>query len=726
MRLGRGEFALAAGSCASMLLGRRQVSQSGGGQRCDHHPSKMSFGIDPEKLDLKLNLAGMDFARVAEATKEAMAHEKTASLLRKSSTQSLCTPVLRAADAPVEVKPPAENATVADGSRTVRGIVGAGDAHDSNSLSSSSYAQQRRDGVRYTLMDSLRDCSVNGNWTKAYKMFDTAVEKSYSMVLTASPGGDGPGTAAPPSAAGASVPLPSRTREPANEKALFEALSKINAALPPRRTSHTDRSLDAARWRNIRNMVGIMRWHGAHFYTLLKTLLAAERIEEAERVWTVMKGIGFVECQMDERTLNSLVSLLRASGQTEDMTQQLISPIVVPRKVSDVLEREKELKRRMILELEEVARGRHLHLRRANERTAVVARIAVAMHAQREGGMEEGQDDCGAQGPHDSPPTPARPLRVADFNGLLRASQSHEGTMRVLRMMKKLGMDTDAATYASIIAAHKNPRYRVEGATDAEVAAATASIEQGVVAGTKDDGGSSNSGEDMGKPTAVRAEGKRAYEAYREKRVASAMRWFQASPREGRTAHLFDEMLYLLRADSHRGEFDALLTEFRGNALRSRKDWAVVDEVNAKRDAQRRPAEGHDEAHGTHGVDVAGSTLPAIPVILPPAWTVPPTARTYELLIRRCRYRHDWQGMWELFREMQERDLRGSPKLYQMLLAETRLHPPTSVAKHGDIPSFIMDLYKDMRRHKVDVRSLDTTVTLVNAWSTTRSRRRWS
>lgn len=707
----------------------RHVSSQGrnpsdGGDRV----AKMSFGIDPSKLNLDLNFDKMDFTQVAASTREAMSQERHGTKMMRDDARSM-----EAAAQEGAVKPPSSPEASAlpeqqhglpTGGRTVRGIVGAGDAHDNNSPSAA-YAQQRREGnpggrgrgggrgfgssdagrgqVRYTLMDAMRDCSMSGNWLKAYKTFEGAVDKSCGMILSSAGSAEAGG---PSHSDGSGAPAESM-RGTQREAEVFAQLSKLMAALPPRNETGMDRASNVARDRNMRNMAGIVRWNGGHFNLLLRTLLAAERIEEVERVWTVMKAVGFVRYQMEERTFNAIVGMVRRSTQAEDATQQMVAPVVSVHRVGPQLERERALKRQIIIELEEAARARGMRLRGANERTASIARIAEAMHVHESG------EPAGA------PLADSPQLRIGDFNGLLRVAQSHEGTLRVLAMMEKLAIPKDAATLASVITAHRSPTYRVDGATDAEIAAA-----RGDQATDTDE----HDGDDAdGDGAAVHtADTKEAYESYKNKRIASAKQWFKQCPAEDRTAGLYTEMLYLLRAATHNADFDSLLTELRGNAVRDVEQWAAVDAASRATAERTRARLGSAAAGEPPAQPAADANNPRISVILPAAWTAEPNGRTYELLIRRARYRHDWEGFWELYREMQLAGSRGTPKLYQLIMKEAKAHPPASVKKHGDVAALIMELYSDMRRNNVDVTSVDSTLNLVNAWSATRGKRRWT
>lgn len=744
-------------------------AHGGGGGGGGNNACMMSFGIDPSKLDIQLNLDTIDMAAVVEATQAALAKERGRFRTPLKDDAHEETSSLRAGQAEIQEdsspgdglegsgKERAESGSSSSaaaaasgrGGRTVRGVRNAGRVHDTNSPSTA-YAQRQAEGApRYTLVDTLRDCAISGNWSKAYGLFDGALQTSCRHALRA-PGSstsksdaDDRGSGEAVGAAGehdAAAALAEREQE------CFEQLRKLSATLPSLR-GNDRQAVMAARAAGAKNMVGLLRWNGRHYYLLMKCLMESGRVQEAARVWDVMLRIGFVEYHIEERTVNSLIALLRHCADGTPGEPRRATSLSPQRRVIDAhVDAEKAFLRKMVMELEDVAHTQGMRLGEMNSRTAQTARIAEALEQNASTTSEPRASDAG--------------LRVGDFNGLLRRARSEDATARVLAMMKKLGVSTDGTTYASIIASLHQPYYRLDGVTDVAVGEdetasnATSTTSSPPTAEEEEEGvddatSSSTAGATGGTDLSSHAERQAQYEAYRERRIERAKQWFQTCPDAQRTAEVFNEMLYLLRAKQHKTDFDTLLTEFRGSPVRTEADRVAVEEANTAATVARATQRGARESEAASppspssgGVDsgqsadtVSASTitqsteeaLRAVPPIVAPSWRVRPNGKTYELLMYRARYVHDWQAMWELYEEMQLQNIRGTPRLFHLLLTEANVHPPARIVKKasGDVSAFIMSLYDEMRRQRIDVTSLSSTVSLVNAWSATRGKRRW-
>lgn len=60
-----------------------------------------------------------------------------------------------------------------------------------------------------------------------------------------------------------------------------------------------------------RMMAGVIRWKAFHYCTLLSLLMKCHRWKEVDRVWEVLRKIGFISFQMDERMVNRLIPVIR-------------------------------------------------------------------------------------------------------------------------------------------------------------------------------------------------------------------------------------------------------------------------------------------------------------------------------------------------------------------------------------------------------------------------------
>ncbi|CCW62778.1 unnamed protein product [Phytomonas sp. EM1] len=455
----------------------------------------------------------------------------------------------------------------------------------------------------------------------------------------------------------------------------------MNALIPPIQSAHP--SAAAVRREGFRTFGGILRWNGRHYYLLLSSLFAQRRFEDVQRVWTVMKAIGFVDFHMDERNINSLIALIRRSSERDAETKPHSDEnLVVAR-----LEEEKALRRRLVIDLETIAKKKGFSLQSNNQRAAQLARVAESVHgssslphafsanelAKGEVGGDNLLDDL-YKDDKDRATNNRDSLKVGDFNSLLRVARSLDETQRTLDVMEKIGISKCAETYASLIASLHNPDYRLNNySPNLEVP------------------------KDMG-------DGKAKYEDYKNQRIAQAKIWFEACPAAQRTADVYNEMLYLLRDKSRVNEFNTLLAEYRGNTLHESE--AV-----------------QNNAEGTLAVQT--SQVPTLVQdggsILPPQWRVSPNVKTYELLIQHAGYMQDWQAFWELHEEMHQQNIRGSSRLYRLLLKEVSQHPPQEVERVvGGISAFILKLSEQMQRDGLDIMSLEEGMSLVNAWSASR------
>ncbi|KEG13112.1 polyadenylation/uridylation factor 2 [Trypanosoma grayi] len=604
-----------------------------------------SFGIDPSKLDLALNLHEADFGAMVKATKAAMAKDKhhreaiagevfigndataegEAAPAHASATASparltLATPASAAATTTSSSGSGGDDGNAWMMSRTVRGIVGAGAAHDTNSLHV--VKQQRKaEGARYGLMDSLRDCLLAGNWERGMRLFETALETGCKSVQDTA--------------------LATESAESEGKETL-ETLRRINATTPTNAVSM-----------NLPTHRGILRWGGGHFYMLLKLLLSKHRVTEAERVWDVMKRIGFVEFHMDARTINQCIAMARRTTSSD-----IISPLTDTKKYTE--DGEKAFRRTFVLELEDWAKKKGLQLDGRNKHAAQAARFADALkNENREGDGKSSDTAINGEG-----------LKVGDFGGLLRRCTSEESTARVLHMMEKLKVPRKGNIYSSLIAALRQPHYCLNG-NDKRL--------DGTV--TKEE-----------------------YDAHRRKRLERARQWYEECPESERTADVYNEMLHITRGgDEEDSGFERLLVEFRGVPL--------LLSAGSPPAGDNASGESEDTTRGKQ----------QRPTLKPPQWRTPPNGRTYEILVHRSRHLQDWPVMWALYDEMMEWHVVGTKRLYETLLEVAGHHPPQGMEPH----SMVMELYEDMKRRGIDVTGIKSTVSVVNAWSATRRRRRW-
>ncbi|CAG9580157.1 conserved hypothetical protein [Leishmania major strain Friedlin] len=583
----------------------------------------------------------------------------------------------------------------------------------------------RRNGAaaRYSLQDMLKDCAADGQWARALHLFTSAVDQACRQVLV--PGGMAPGVvtaSGAPAAAIASDPRSVSVNSTA-ESECFVAIRKMLAALPPRQPR--DRATHFSRATNVKNMRGIMRWTGQHYYLLWKCLLEAGHVEEVERVWSVMQHSGFVEYQMEERTVNAMMALLR---RTSHPVERVIATVAPPgRPLSETTSHQKGILRELVKELEKAAAARKFQLAGLNRRTAEGIRIAEALKRADQG--YDGRHttaDAGATPDNGADAAVVTRLEeaavvVGDFNGLLRRARSSEATERILRMMEHLNIEKEAVTYASLIAALHNPQYVLPGHTAKELEAhlpGGVSSQQHTNVG--EGGGTVTEGQASG-PTSnsVDLSGtKTSYEAYRQERIEAGMAWFAACHSAHRTADVFNELLYLLRAKSHWCQFNTVLVQLRGNAVVTETEW---------------PERLSEAGEGVPpSASAAGGASPGSVTILAPRWSTWPNGKTYELLIQRARYVHQWEVMWALYEEMIATGVHGTARVYEVLLLEARSHPPQAVlaaersGNSDGASSFLLRLYEELRRNGSDVHSFTGTVNVVNAWTRARSRsNRW-
>ncbi|PWV18703.1 kinetoplast polyadenylation/uridylation factor 2 [Trypanosoma cruzi] len=463
------------------------------------------FGIDQSKLDLALKLHEIDFDTVVKATREALAKERARKdtvfgdgmnikdLIPEGEKESpsAATSLSPASSAGAAgPSAPATDENVRDDSskrmerQMFRGIVGARDIHTTNPFAVVR-EQSKAEGARYGLMDALRDCLLAGNWVKAMHLFESAVETSCKAVQNSF-----------------SATIVTETEE--TER--LETLRRINATTPPRSDS-TGSSMHP----------GVLRWSGGHFYLLLKLLLSKHRVAEAERVWDVMKRIGFVEIHMDARTLNQCMKLARNTTLPD-----IVSPLKESNRHTE--DRIKTFRTTFLLELEELAKKKELSLDGRNKELTRAARLAELVKNGRERVEDKGE----------VVPLNEGGLKVGDFSGLLRRCNSEESTARVLQMMDKLQMPRGGEIFGALIAALRQPHYIL-----------TPHDMTGTVVGTKEE-----------------------YDAHRKQRFERACQWFEQCPEEERSADVYNEMLQIARGDEKADEkFQNVLLEFRGAPL---------------------------------------------------------------------------------------------------------------------------------------------------------------
>ncbi|KAH9578880.1 hypothetical protein LSM04_006655 [Trypanosoma melophagium] len=597
--------------------------------------STVSVGIDQRKLDLRLNLHEADFGAMVKATRTALAKEKKwkeATIVEVSHTKDVHSNVDTSDKNTVSTESHTTNANAstendkgdhADGkkwmkSRIVQGIVGAEAAHDTNSMF---VVQQQRkaEGGKFSLMDALRDCVLCGNWAKAMRLFESAIESSYISIR------------------GDSLPAASTTNK-SIEKEELDALRRINATIPPGAFSL-----------NLPKHRGILRWGSGHYYLLLKLLLSRNCVTEAERVWEVMKRIGFVEFHMNEQMFNQCIALARKTPSSD-----IVLPLAETKK--DIEDQGKTFRRTFVMELEQWAKKKELQLNRRNKHTTQAARLAhMVKNSEPMEEMERNISGLDTDG-----------LKVGDFSGLLRRCVSEESTLRVLQMMDKLNISRDSQTYSALIAALRNPHYRLTGDTTSSESDATNTKEE--------------------------------FDAHRKRRIERASEWFVACPESERTADVYNEMLHITRGGKEEDEkFDSLLMEFRGAPLLS-----------------SAPAP-------TSSTDTSTTMNEHQIILVPPQWCTPPNGYTYEVIVMHYIHLQEWDVVWALYDEMSGRRIRGTQRLFQALLNLAHRAPPQNRDPH----TVVMGIYDDMKRCGIDVTSIKSTVSVVNAWCATRRKRRW-
>lgn len=799
----------------------------------------MHFGVDnAQSLNLNLQLDGVDFAAMAAATKNALQNERKAMGvgLKMSSVVPLeaVEKMSVESNAPLERKNTRKESALPSSSpsssiRSVRGIVNAGDVHDSRDTRVA-YRQLRTENphLRYTLHDALQDCALTNNWAKAFGIFDSAVRKAIDSVpaslLLSGEENKGEECAHPsaphenPSGKGkervgssAAVFCPRTSSGAASENAflssspvpwedtVFSMLFNMNATSPPmplpRKNAavrpsgspsflwattplpatrrHTDgeeekwgcfsTSTTAEEKSGVSiampssGRVGIMRWRGFHFCALFSLLMQCHRWKEVEKVWEVLKKIGFLSFHMDEVMINRIISSIRRAIHTSgrenrkhgreeesgigkegddsvlessslyDLTfvedggedalgDDLQAPYAEEKRLALHWELDMTAKttaRKILIDTEWVAKKKGFRVHKMNAMTVQQARIAEAMRRSQEPldseavgnrsvgdsesirtdghfqkvkkgeaslvpgelwQQEEGEDAFSV----DSPPS-SLPVRVdaGDFNGLLRRASSYPATVQILNVMDQLSVERTGETFANMIAALQNPLYLVNDASEEELQTnygtdgtfqrlAEASHSDRYSIPRKREAGPGR-GEEANPPlphlSPVDIEvAKEKYERYKEKRIQEAKGWFDQCPTSMRSAMVFNEYLYLIRGKEHVEEYTRVLKMFRGNAI-------FVDETLL----HNRPTEKEKKASSL------STSSPASPAtILPPQWKTPPDPKTYEALLFRLRYLHQWGAMWELLEEMRAEKIYGTPRTYQMLISEAKVHPPPS------------------------------------------------
>ncbi|KAH8603497.1 hypothetical protein ERJ75_001822100 [Trypanosoma vivax] len=609
---------------------RRHMTTAG------EHKNATGSTLDPPKLDLKLRLDQADFSAMVKATKMAMMREKLwkeavteheVDISRETVPESLYTS--KSAPASKEMVP-----ACARDDKKCEEVIGSNAGEHGGLLVAEGESNERlarpsprsslAANTRYGLMDTLRDCLLSGDWSKGVRLFEAAVEMSSGIVTATSPSDK----LVHNEASSHSLATLENKDDP------FEVLRRINATTPSN-----------ASLLNVERPRGILRWGGGHFFLLMKLLLSRHRIEEAERLWEVMKRIGYVEYHMDNHTFANFTSLVRGNKAPD-----AVASVLQPKK--EVRDRAEAFRLLMARELDAWAQKRHGspgEPRRTSLRSA------------RSGNVAKDSDDNQTEGAETV--LSGKGLKVGDFAGLLRRCNSNESTCRVLSTMEKHNVVRDGPIYSSLIASLRQPHYAL----------------------TPDDN------------VAGRELTKEEFDAHRRKRLERAREWFMECPENNRTIDVFNEMLLITRGGAEEDmEYDKLLMDLRGAPLSLDTEKPLPCGI------------------GDNGSD-------GRPRLVSPHWRVQPNGRTYEILLTHCKYKGDWPIIWALYNEMMERNVRGTPRLYQLLLEVARLHPPQGRQSN----SLVMELYHDMRRQGIELTEVGSTVSIVNAWCATRRRRRW-
>lgn len=414
---------------------------------------------------------------------------------------------------------------------------------------------------------------------------------------------------------------------------------------------------------------------------------------------------------------SSLYDLTSVEDGGEALEDDLHAPYAEEKRMALQLELDMTAKttaRKMLIDTEWIAKKKGFRVHKMNAMTVQQARIAEAMRRSQEpldkeeavhrNALDEekirtdGYFRNGKNGKEqpvqeelrskeevedalamESPPS-SLPVRVdaGDFNGLLRRASSYSATVQILNVMDQLSVERSAETFANMIAALQNPLYLVNGASEEELQTnygtdgtfqrmAEASHPERYSVLVKKREGGQGIGVDANPPaprlSPVDIEvAKEKYERYKEKRIQEAKGWFEQCPVSMRSAMVFNEYLYLIRGKEYVKEYTRVLILFRGNAI-------FADETLLhNRPTQKDRSTSH----------LSSSSSASSATILPPQWKTPPDAKTYEALLFRLRYLHQWDAMWELLQEMRAEKIYGTPRTYQMLISEAKVHPPQS------------------------------------------------
>ncbi|CAD2216324.1 hypothetical protein AGDE_13434 [Angomonas deanei] len=399
---------------------------------------------------------------------------------------------------------------------------------------------------RYTLTDNLKDCSISNNWSKALSLFNGAVEMATKSVLL-------------PASKGLSS-LPENEEElkrlmVEKQPECFVILSKLMSAVPM--------SLKGG---NKKSVSGILRWNGKHFYLMLKVLVECGKIKELEMVWSVMKQIGVLDHLLDELGVNNLIALVRRHNEETAATRVKNPSIDLSHNTAESIAEGKAVLRRIVLDLEKVVASKKFSLSARNTRTVQAARVVEAIQQAPPGELADVQltEKDGSR------------LEVSDFTGLLRTSKSHASTEKILGLMEKSGVARGPQTYSSVIASLHQAEYVLEGYTTETLPSYSSSSED-----------------------------RAAYNTYRDQRVKKAFEWFEACPAASRDADIYNQMLISFRSLQYKQQYDTILTEFRGNLLRSKATAKRVEEVVKRRE------------DGANCTGLVGGEVAPIPVELP-------------------------------------------------------------------------------------------------------------
>lgn len=372
-------------------------------------------------LDLGLDFAKMDFAKVAKATHRAASHEAD---MKADTLRGVLTELDSLQGS---LKPPLSSAAglSADPLSAVVASLSERTTHQPAKLSSrsGSFAEFPHK-QRKSLKETLQDFAMSGRWDKAVEYYRKALQDScYAVQATEHH---------------------EQQRRVANSES-----SEVVEANPPKYCD--DPSTRARVYEPAFAHVGIGRWSGNHLRLVLQLLLAAEATDAFSSVWEDFVATKAPQHKFDAFICNGLLPL--AAGRAPRDQVQYVS-IQSTRRTETKEEREaslaswKSAKRKFILQLGEIAELEKWSLKEGAARAVQTARAA-----QR---IVDGMD------PHPlSTASPAgaperEELTLFRANQMLEAAADEAAAQHVLAQVQANGWAWNERTYYVML-----KRYRI-------------------------------------------------------------------------------------------------------------------------------------------------------------------------------------------------------------------------------------------------------------------------